>query len=583
MLSYLKIKNFALIDELYVEFEKGLNVITGETGAGKSMVIEAIKVILGSPINQNWIKDEKETLVVEALFDLDPLTEKQLPYLQKYGQISFQDEQLIIRREIDKNRRNRCFINNQLVPLFHLQEIGNYLIDLHGQHTHQSLLNPKAHIEFVDSFGNRSFSEKKEQLSLYYRQWQHKGSLLKQMIEQYSESVAKEEYFQFQLKEIEQAKLKEGEDRELEEILNIIRHKAKIKEIMEMANGILFEGSEKEESPVYDILTRLITNFNTIAHLDQNINNIKAQLTEIQLKVEDISSQIMDYNEKIDLDVYQLQEMEERLNIINNLKHKYGSQIKEILEYYDHLQKQLNSLEDNRIKIDKLTEELREYEKILIELSLALSNQRQKIAQQLENDILGELSELNMKDCVFQIKVEQQEDKNGVQIGNQRFKISARGIDKIEFFIATNLGEKVKPLAEIISGGEVSRIMLGLKSILSKVDQIPTMIFDEIDSGVGARLGEIIAQKLAHITQDHQVIAVTHLPQIACQANQHLYINKYTTQNKTIITMKKLMGEEQLYEIARMLDGEKYGSISIEHARRMLQGKREDGNEKEKT
>jgi DNA repair protein RecN (Recombination protein N) len=580
MLGYLKIKNFALIDELSVEFEKGLNVITGETGAGKSMIIEAINVILGAPINQNWIKNDKEYLGVEALFYLNSISQRYLQELLNISNVSPGDYQIIIRREIHRTKRSRCFIDNQLVTLSLLQEIGNYLIDLHGQHNHQLLLNQSFHIDFVDSFGNYSFLEKKEQFYEYYKQWQTKTKLLNQLTEKHSEILSKKDYILFQLREIEQAQLKEGEDREIEESLNIIRYKARIKEIMEKSHEALFEGNSTGESSIYDILTRLISNFNTISSLDQNIDNIQQQLIDLQLKVEDVSCQIMEYKEKIDLDVYQLQEIEERLNLINHLKHKYGAQIFEILDYYDNLQKQINSIEDNQVKTERLRKEIREDEKILIQLSLDLSNQRKSIARQLEQDIIMELAELNMKDCKFIIQIEQQEDQNGLPIEDRVLKITPKGIDKIEFFISTNVGEKAKPLTEIVSGGEVSRIMLGLKSVLSRADQIPIMIFDEIDSGVGARLGDIIAHKLTKIAQDHQVIAVTHLPQIACQANQHLYISKSTYHNKTAITIKKLAGDEQLCEIARMLDGEQYGSISIEHARKMLYRKGADGNEK---
>ena len=309
--------------------------------------------------------------------------------------------------------------------------------------------------------------------------------------------------------------------------------------------------------------------------MDHKINNIKEQLSEVQLKIEDISSQILEYKEKIDLDVYQLQEIEERLNLINHLKHKYGTNIEDILKYNDNLQKELSSIEDDEIKMEKLKKEIEVEEKILIELSLELSSQRKSIARKLEQDIMLELAELNMRDCNFVIKIEQQEEKNGLPIADKRFKITQDGIDRIEFFISTNVGEKINPLTDIVSGGEVSRIMLWLKSILSKADQVPIMIFDEIDSGVGARLGAIIARKLAKIAQNHQVIAVTHLPQIACQANQHLYISKHVSLNKTVLSIKKLAGDEQLYEIARMLDGDKYGSISIEHAEKMLQQKGE--------
>ncbi|HNR65245.1 MAG TPA: DNA repair protein RecN [Atribacterota bacterium] len=573
MLNYLHIKNFALIDELSVEFEKGLNVITGETGAGKSMIIEAINVILGSPISQNWSKNDKECLEIEALFYLDAISRKQLQELQDINPTTFLDNQLIIRREIHQSRRSKCFINNQLVTLSVLQEIGNYLIDLHGQHSHQSLLNPLFHIDFVDSFENGLFSEKKEKFYNHYKQWQTKKKILEEIKEKHSETLSKKDYLLYQLKEIEQAKLKNGEDQELEEIVNIIRHKAKIKEVTEKAYDVLFDGNSIEEIPILDLLARLISSFDNISNLDHKINNIKEQLSEVQLKIEDISSQILEYKEKIDLDVYQLQEIEERLNLINHLKHKYGSKIEDILKYNDNLQKELSSIEDDEIKMEKLKKEIEVEEKILIELSLELSSQRKSIARKLEQDIILELAELNMKNCNFVIKIEQQEDKNGLPIADKMFKVTQDGIDRVEFFISTNVGEKIKPLTDIVSGGEVSRIMLGLKSILSKADQIPIMIFDEIDSGVGARLGAIIARKLAKIAQNHQVIAVTHLPQIACQANQHLYISKYVSLNKTILSIKKLAGDEQLYEIARMLDGDKYGSISIEHAEKMLHQK----------
>ncbi|HOF03186.1 MAG TPA: DNA repair protein RecN [Atribacterota bacterium] len=578
MLCYLKIKNFALIDELNVEFEQGLNVITGETGAGKSMIIEAINVILGAPFNPNWLKNEQDFLEIEALFYLDSISPERLEELKKTVKLPLEDLQIVIKRKILQTKRSSCFINNQLVTLSFLQQIGNYLIDLHGQHEHQSLLNPESHIDFVDSFGNHSFLEQKEQFDSTYKQWQHKNKLLHQLVQKHSEVLSKRDYFLFQLREIEQAKLKEGEDCEIEEILNVIRHQVKIKEIMEMANEVLLENGNNTNVSVYDVLTRLISSFNTISILDQNINRIKEQLTDLNFKVEDISAQIIEYKEKIDLDVYQLQEAEERLNLINHLKHKYGSQIGEILKYQDHLQAQLSSMEDDEAEIGRLNKEIKEDEEILTKLSLALSSQRKTISQQLARDIIKELAELGMKDCNFLVQIEQQEDQNGLKIGDRKIKINSKGIDRIEFFISTNAGEKLKPLSEIVSGGEVSRIMLGLKSILSKADQIPTMIFDEIDSGVGARLGETIARKLAKLAHSHQVIAVTHLPQIACQADQHLYINKYASQNKTTIELKKLSKDEQLYEIAKMLDGEKYGSISIEHARKMLDGQKGERN-----
>ncbi|MDD4362610.1 MAG: DNA repair protein RecN, partial [Atribacterota bacterium] len=400
-----------------------------------------------------------------------------------------------------------------------------------------------------------------------------KKFLLNNLSKNRAENLSKKDFLLFQLQEIDDAKLIEKEDEELENKINIIHNTVKIKEIMEMAYLALYEGNEEGEASVRDTIVRLINNFNIITRLDIEIANIKNDLLEVQFKIEDIADKVIEYKEKLDFDAQQLQEFENRIDLINHLKKKYGSDIKEILEKRDFLQNQLDNIEDNQKKMEVLKNEIKEDEKNLTILSLYLSEQRKIIAEKLANDIIKELNELNMKNCSFDIKINQQEDSNGININNKLIKINSNGIDQVEFFIATNVGEQKKPLAEIVSGGEASRIMLGLKSILGKVDEVPTMIFDEIDSGVGARLGEIIATKLKKISRNHQIITVTHLPQIACRANRHLYINKYIDKTKTNIQLKILKGKEQLEEIARMIDGEQYGFISLEHAREMLYGK----------
>jgi DNA repair protein RecN (Recombination protein N) len=580
MISYLRVKNFALIDELNIEFENGLNVITGETGAGKSIIIEAISVILGSTANNNLIKSSADFLEVEALFNLEQISKRQLNELKKYEDIT-SDNQLIIRRQLHSRKKNKCWVNNHLVSLSILQEIGNYLIDLHGQHSHQSLLDPGSHIDFIDNLGGASFLQKRAELSKYYLQWQSKTSLLHNLLKSRAENLSKRDYLLFQLREIDNARLKDKEDEDLENKINIIRNTVKIKDIMEMASLALYEGGEEGEPSIRDTFVRLISYFNNIAKLDKEIEHIKDELLDMQFKVEDVADRIIEYKDRIDFDSQQLQEFESRLDLINHLKKKYGSDLNDILIYRDTLQKQLGSIEDVQEKIKILTTEIEENEEKLAELSQELNSQRLLIAERLEKEIVEELNELSMKNCKFIIQITQKEDKSGVKIKDKFYRITSRGIDKVEFFIASNAGEKEKPLADIISGGEVSRIMLGLKSILSKADEIPTMIFDEIDSGVGARLGEVIAAKLAKISHNHQVIAVTHLPQIACRAHRHLYINKHVENNKTTVQLKSLRGNEQLDEIARMIDGEQYGSISLEHAREMLYGKETLKNEKQ--
>jgi len=573
MLAQLRIKNFRLIDELNIDFETGLNVITGETGAGKSMIINAINVILGGVGDSSLIKSDADFLEVEALFNLDLPTVKILKSETEINDILSDDWQLIIRRQIHCKKKNKCWINSHLVNLSLLQKIGNYLIDLHGQHNHQTLLKNENHIDFIDNLGDSLFLQKREQLEKYFAQWHAKNKEINQLLKNRDENLSKKDYLSFQLHEIDNANIKEGEDLELKEKINIIHHTVKIKEIMEMANLALYEGGEAGEPSLRDTLTKLISNFNSISNLDKKIAEIKEDLIEVQFKIEDITDQVIEYKESINFNAQLLQELEERLNVINQLKQKYGPEIGDIFKYREKLQKQLDSIIINQEKVESLTIEKKENEEKLKRLSIEVSKERNKLSKKVEKEIIGELKELNMRDCNFFIQISQLEDPNGISCNGHKYKITNKGIDRINFFISTNAGEEIKPLAEIVSGGEISRVMLGLKSILSKADKIPTMIFDEIDSGVGARLGEVIADKLLKISQNHQVIAVTHLPQIACKANQHLGVIKYIKNKKTGIMLKKLEGKEQLEEVAKMLDGEQYGSISLQHARRMLNGR----------
>lgn len=570
MISYLKIKNFALIDELDIEFEKGLNVITGETGAGKSMIIEAIQIILGNTASSHLIKSDADSLEVEALFHLEGISINELWEIPEICDILTDSQQLVIRREIHRKKKSQCWVNHHLVTLSLLQKLGNYLVDLHGQHSHQLLLDPESHIEFVDNLGGPEFLQKKKQLKDYFFEWQLKTRTMNQLLQERAENLSKKDYLVFQFREINAAELKEGEDQEIEEKVNIIRNMVKIKEIMEMAVLSLYEGGAEGEISLRDTLTNIIHQFNMIAGLDQDIRKIQEQLDEVRFKVEDISDQVVRYKDKIDFDAQQLNELEDRLTLINHLKQKYGTRIAEIITYKDMLEENINSIEDGQMKIETLKLERNMDEQKIAQLSYELSEERKKISQKIEKEILKELKELNMKEGHFVIRILQKEDQSGVKINGQPYKVTPKGIDRIEFFISTNAGEPEKALAEIVSGGEVSRIMLALKSILGEADRIPTMIFDEIDSGVGARLGEVVANKLSKISRNHQVIAVTHLPQIACHADQHLYIQKCSRGNQTMIEVRKLAGNEQVEEIARMLDGDKYGSISIEHAKEML-------------
>jgi len=569
MLFQLNIRNMALIKELNIEFEEGLNVLTGETGAGKSIIIEAIDLILGGSTATDLIRDGEGSLVVEGLFLL-ALQEKELiSNLNLDTEIVDEEGALLIKREVNKKGRNKCWINQRLINLSTLQEIGTFLVDLHGQHNHQSLLDSSKHIDLMDNLGGNKIIEYRKELVNNYRMWREKSKKLFQLISDREENLKRIDFLKFQLEEIDKASLVKDEDKSLEEEEMVLRNAEKIIETMEKANFVLYEGGS-EQASVRDTLSEVSTDLGEIASLDRRIEKIRENLKEAGYQFEDIVNEIVKYKDEIDLDSQRIKEVEGRLNLINSLKSKYGSTIEEILEYRQKMYQELEEIDCSEDKVKKLKEELDSLENKISAISHHLNVNRRKIAEDLEETVIKELEDLNMKKCQFKVSINNYEDDNGIEVEGKKYKISPKGIDDIEFMISPNVGERVRPLSRIVSGGEVSRIMLALKSILSDVDQVPTLIFDEIDSGVGARLGEVIAQKLKALSKKRQVICVTHLPQIACRAGRHFYIEKYILNNQTGIKLIEMEGKERVKEIARMLDGSQMSEITIQHAQKML-------------
>ena len=569
MLFQLNIRNLALIKELNIEFDEGLNVLTGETGAGKSIIIEAIDLVLGGYAASDLIRDGEESLVVEGQFLLAPQEKELINNLDLDIEIVDDEGNLLIRREVNKKGRNKCWINQKLINLSLLQDIGNILVDLHGQHNHQSLLDPSKHIDLMDSLGGDKMIKYRKELFDTYRMWRDKKKKLFQLIKGKEENVKRIDFLKFQLEEIDKASLVKDEDKVLEEEEVVLKNAEKIIETMEKANFILYEGGLEQVS-VRDSLSEVSTDLGEISFLDRRIEKIRENLKEIGYQFEDIVNEIEKYKDEIELDNQKLKEVEGRLNLINNLKSKYGRTIEEIVQYRQKIYQELEEIDCSEDKVKKLNEEVNSLENIISTISQNLNTNRIKIAQGLEEMVIRELEDLNMKKCQFKVSINNYEDDNGVEIQGKKYKVSSKGIDDIEFMISPNPGERLRPLVRIVSGGEISRIMLALKSILSEVDQVPTLIFDEIDSGVGARLGEVIAQKLRNLSEKRQVICVTHLPQIACRAGRHFYIEKYILDNQTGIRLKEMKGKEQVKEIARMLDGSQLSEITIQHAQKML-------------
>ena len=559
----------ALIKELNIEFEEELNVLTGETGAGKSIIIEAIDLILGGYAASDLIRDGEDSLMVEALFLLTPQEKELINNLNSDIEIVDGQGVLLIRREVNKKGRNKCLINQRLINLSTLQEIGTFLVDLHGQHNHQSLLDPAKHIDLMDNLGGDKMIKHRKELYDNYRRWREKNKKLFQLLKDKEENLKKMDFLKFQLEEIDKTSLVKDEDKALEEEEMVLKNAEKIIETMEKANFILYEGGI-EQSSVRDSLNEVSVDLGEIASLDRRIEEIRENLKEVGYQFEDIVNEIVKYKDGIDLDSQKLKEVEGRLNLINSLKSKYGSTIEEILTYRQKIYQELEAVDYSEDKLEKLKEEVNSLEDIISNISHYLNINRRKIAEDLQKMVVRELEDLNMKRCQFEVSINSYQDDNGIEIDGKKYKIGPKGIDDIEFMISPNVGERLRPLARIVSGGEVSRIMLALKSILSEVDQVPTLIFDEIDSGVGARLGEVIAQKLKALSGKRQVICVTHLPQIACKAERHFYIEKYILNNQTGIRLKKMEGEERVKEIARMLDGSQMSEIAIRHAQKML-------------
>jgi len=567
MLFQLNINNMALIRTLNIEFEEGLNVLTGETGAGKSIIIQAINIILGNHASSDLIREGENNLLVEGLFIISKPEKEWLNNI--YPNMKIIDDALIIKREINKKGRSKCYINDRLLNLTALQKIGRFLVDLHGQHSHQSLLDSSSHIDLLDRFGGESILNYRNELSLSYRLWRSKMKILLEINFKKDENLKKIDYLKFQSKEIEEAFLSIDEDRVLEEEEVLIKNSKRVLDVMEKAVEVLHEGGFEQIS-VRDIVSEISSNMSGIVSLDKRIEPIQKNLQEIGYLLEDTVDNIINYKDKINLNQQRLKEIEERLNIINHLKNKYGNTIEKILNYHDSIQNELDKIDYNDEKIGKLQEDIEDLEENISLISKKLSNERIKIALKIEKEVMSELNELKMKNCHFAVIIAQSEVENGIDIGGKKYKMTEKGIDNIEFLISPNPGESLRPLAQIVSGGEVSRIMLALKSILSEVDQIPTLIFDEVDSGVGARLGEVIADKLKNIAKKRQVICVTHLPQIACKSQKHFYIEKKVIENSTWIGIGEIESEDQVMEIARMIDGNRISDITIMHARKML-------------
>ena len=550
MLRELKIENLAIIDELDIEFDKGFIVLTGETGAGKSIILSGINLLIGEKASVDMIRDGEENLVAQGVFDVD---EEQKKALEAMG-IDIDGDEIIIRRSYSRSGKARAFVNNVRISLTDLKEIASTLVDIVGQHSHQMLLNKNNHIKLLDSFLNKDEKDLKENLVNLLSQYREIDTKIENIERERKETLEKKEFYEYQLEEIEKLKLKDGEDELLEAEYKRVFNAEKIREKVYES----LEYLKDDEDSALSLITNSIRNIEYLGKYDERYIELAKRMENAYYELEDCANEIENISKGIDVTESDLDKIAGRMNILKRIKEKYKRTLPELIAYREYLKEKLSDIDSGDFKTKELKKELNKIKTEYDKIAEKISNSRKEIAIKIENELLNELKFLNMEDAKLKVQI------------NKLEKMTNDGYDEVEFFISTNVGQDLKPLNKIASGGEVSRVMLALKVIFSKVDNIPILIFDEIDTGIGGETVRKIALKLKEIGENTQIISITHSPVIASKASQQFYIEKYVENSKTISRVKKLSAEERIKEIGRMLVGEKINNEVLEIANKML-------------
>jgi len=571
LLQQITVRNFALIDTINLEFDPGFNVLTGETGAGKSIIIDALGLALGGRFSSEMIRTGSENAVVEAVFEINDRPEL-IEYLNEIGVPVTDDQTLIIQREISNNGRNRCRVNGQLVTVLVLGKIGEYLIDIHGQHEHQSLLAAEKQLELLDEYCGSECKKLRDEFLEVFRRFELLSEELQELKQNETDKVRKIDLLKFQIDEIEQMKLIIGEDEDLLKEKEILGSSEKLYEAATLSYQALYDNQSGKA--VIELLAEAERSLSQVAGIDQRLAGILETIRETACQAEEASRELRDYQEQIQFDPERLNMIEERLDEINKLKRKYGASIAEILLFLDRCKQELADLNNSEERSHNLELEVQELRVRLGNLAETLTKYREAGALKLEHAIMEQLADLNMAKTQFKIGINQldadTDTDTGVPYQGRKVQINATGADRLEFLVSPNPGESLKPLTKIASGGELSRLMLALKAILAELDQIPTMVFDEIDVGIGGRTAQAVAEKMALIGRARQVICITHLPQIASMAKNHFYIEKQVDGERTKVSVRGLMMNERIDELARMLGGAEVTDTTRQHAREML-------------
>ncbi|GJQ64534.1 MAG: DNA repair protein RecN [Melioribacteraceae bacterium] len=566
MLTTLQISDYALIKELTIEFKDGLNIITGETGAGKSILIGALGLLLGERASLESVRNGAKKSVIEGIFEV----EKSSPVndILRGNEIEIQPE-LIVRREVSLKGSNRCFLNDTPVPLSVIKDIGNNLVDLHGQHEHQSLLKTENHLLLLDASGDirpqlKNYLSDKTRLSKALRE-------LNDLRGRENSIREKRDLFDFQIQEIDAISPMPGEEEELEAELKILENSEKLLESTTGIYTLLYDG----ENTIYDNLVTVRDMLQDLAGIDVAFSEKLNEAESALANIDDIAEFTRSYRDKIDLEPVRLEEVRERLGAFNLLKKKYGGTIDAVITYRKEIGAEYDLAENFAGKIEELGKEIEVLRKNCGLSAENLSRKRKQIAENIKPEIEASLKYLGINDPVFEVKFEtvtpSEKDEDFVILPDgQKVTYLPGGIDQIEFFISTNPGEEVKPLVKIASGGEISRIMLSLKTILAKNDRLPLLVFDEIDTGVSGRIASKVGSAMKSLAAHHQIIAITHLPQIAASGDHQFVVEKKKSEDRAVSNIRILDKEERVTEIAKLISGEELTDSALGSARELL-------------
>lgn len=550
MLLNLHVKNLALIEEVDVDFEKGLIVLTGETGAGKSLILGSVNIALGNKASKDMIRKGTDYSLVELTFSVSETCAKQL---KKYDIYMEEDNIITVTRKISEGR-SISKINGETVNIKTLKNVMSLLIDIHGQHDHQSLLYTKNHLDILDKFAKDSILELKEQIKEEYSKYTKLIKKLEEFNIDEGQKAREIEFAEYEVNEIESANLKPEEDVQVEEeFKKLSNSKEIVSALSEIYNALSYETA----GGLGDIINKAVMDINSIKGMDEKISQFQTELYDIDNLCRELTSQIYDYNSGMDFNPEYVREVEERLDVINHLKLKYGNNIEEILRYKEEKEEYLEKLNNMTDEMESVKNQISELEGTLNNLCTKLSEQRKKAAKELEVLVKQALVDLNFIAVEFEIQITRKES------------IGENGFDNVEFMISTNPGESVKPLVKVASGGELSRIMLAIKSILATEDDIDTLIFDEIDTGISGQTAMKVAEKMAKISRNHQVICISHLSQIAAMADSHYLIKKTADENSTTTSIKKLTRRQSIEELVRINGGTGITEAGLIHATEM--------------